>query len=790
VKKHRILSVLLIPILAGGALFYSCGNPFLDEAAKTDGGSGGGGGTNNSAPLKTTEEDIPSGKTPIYIDTQAQFDQLYSLGTMVCPYAEDAYIILRGNGVANRTFTAINSSPINSFRGTLTGWYKDTNTVLNENQQTIIEIASSSSFFNQIGSVSASAVQAKVSWLRFHVKNAITASASGYVGIVAVEAKNTLFDHVTVSGAPGSGTINLSLPNALSAPVYAGGIAGLAGIGTVFESCVASANITINASQGGGNDCYAGGIAGSLLGRVTESTVKGVYNNQITVTAKIAGGDGNAYAGGVAGKVLTGGSIEKTSVTAAVNAEVLVSNAYAGGFVGSIEGGQVSSNESTGQLTVTAVSGSNSSGEGKAYAGGIAGKSTEMIQLNKLTGYAAISITARYYTGKGYAGGLVGHSTASIMNSLINVGTFVSIVACPQDAVSSSLNPEQAEAYAGGLAGYSSATIAASSFTASKGGIYAGIGPYPLLSTTQRESATKAYAGGIAGFQTGITENVFYYNTSAADVQPGQQPYIDARSTADWGTAAAGGIAGKSSGKISAAYAITIVQAKAGRAAAGTEQGASAGGIAGISSHTIEDTFALAQVEARPQSNALTTSNTRAGGIAGYVFGTNPLSPDDACVKTSYAAGWVMAYGGTTGAAVGGIVGYINLYAADPAVTNCFALQQFVLTDGGVDYQHRVVGYLVPDMSSGTPIYPNITGNRAYEGMSPHYKGSPFDIQTPDDKHGDDITAGDAKNFLSYTGFNSAIWKTGGTGNYSFYYPSLIYPDLSLTSVPSWAAIP
>jgi hypothetical protein len=759
-------------IFFAAAFFYSCGNALLNFTGENIPGGGGGGGHIPTA--GTTEVYVPYGITPIYIDTQEDFFMFCNyLGKQVdasqgIKYPSDGYYILRGNGVENRTFytgTPINA-PINApFTGTLTGWFMPNEE--NEDMKTTIKIDMPYSLF--LGD----SMQAKtVSWLKFEAIHTNYYGAAEAVGIVAAKSVNTRFEQVTVTGK-----VDVSSQN-WNNITYVGGIVGSAGGSTVFEGCKARATITVRLETSSGSACYIGGIAGLLEGSVINSSIatmqKTTYPpytpmfNPISVTSTIVSGSSTVYAGGVAGKLT--GSIETTVVRANVTAAGQAGAAYSGGYAGLAEGGMIKNNTSAGNLTVDATSGVTSSGD--AYAGGLAGKSTQtglgsaVMVNNHLTGM--VSVTSKYYGGASYSGGLAGSlsGTARIESSSINGSATI------QSYSQATAATPPGKAYAGGLVGYSDAdcTITESSFSSNSyyGAVNAG---FSNLYQIGPIAASEAYAGGIAGYALGEISKVYSNavvdnSASTSDLVAG----IDARISESNGTTAAGGITGKNEKPISESYAVVTVKARAKDASAAAG-GASAGGISGISLDSITNTFALAKVDARPVDNTVTNGKAQAGGIAGYLA-------DNKSLTTSYAAGSVMAFGATSSVYAGGIAGYIDGTSSSAAIEKCVALQQYIASTVSSSNFHRIAGMI----NSGRTI----SATYAYSGMKPQNDGPPFSI-TPSatDENGADILTGAAKDLNFYTGLSwttGSIWSTG-----SPYYP--ILANLSRPNVPYWADI-
>jgi hypothetical protein len=669
VKKFLMRLLILVAVLSFGA----CGNPLMDFTENTDPPGGGG-----IPDPDTTESEIPKNVTPIYIDTQDEFNKFCRIGESGNDYPLDGYYILRGNGVADRTFhtnNAINTNSEKPFTGTLTGWYMD------EDRKTTVKVDMQQSLFT------ARSLQAEgvgnwpgVSWLKFEATQ--SAYTQEMFGIVAQETTgNTTFNEVTVMG-----TVKVS-PSG-TGDIYAGGIVGKAGQGTTFTNCLASASITVENSAA---TSYVGGIAGLLEGTVNNSVVSvrippstpagQPYYNPTNVSSTVTGSS-NAYAGGVAGK-LTGTITKNTIVRATVTAKGATGAAYGGGFAGLVEGGNINgnnnSNISSGTLTVTATSGVNESGE--AFAGGLAGASNSALVNNHL--YGTLTITSEYYSIASYSGGLVGKLTGGNIE-----GSSVNAYATIQSVSQATPASKPGKAYAGGLAGYieSECSIKNSSFTNKNtfsGGINAGFTSDSSGGVTV--AATEAYAGGIAGYAEGTISEVY----AIADVDDTSTSIpakagVDARATSkgltedvDKGIAAAGGIVGKNTSSIEKSYAVVTVKARGTKPADAKDCNASAGGISGINSDAIANTFAFTRVAVESSDDAY------AGGITGLLDGGSSGS-----VKTSYAAGVVYADAATAdNAYAGGIVGK----AADSVtIDKCVALQRYV--ESVSTNAHRVIG--------------------------------------------------------------------------------------------------
>jgi hypothetical protein len=762
-------------ILWAAVFFYSCGNMLLDFEGEGNppGGTTGGGETPVSG---TTGVNAPP--DAIYIDTQAQFEDCLksmnfydtSLGKIKFPL--NGYYILRGNGVADRTFTA--TGPVNtpdSFKGTFTGWYMD------ESQKTTVKIQSAYGLFLKPLDT------ATVSWLKFDTLVPVTSPATlpntntAAIGIIAPAAKATVFENVTVAG-------NVKVTADQAKDMYAGGFVGIADATTAFRKCTTGASVSIELASSV-HAGYAGGIAGLISGEVQESkavriTTTGTgysYENPVDVSSLIKAGSGTAYAGGIAGKLE--GKIQTTTVKATVKAAGQSGSAYSGGFAGQVVTNGVLINNTSNTLDVNAISDATADG---AFAGGLAGLSEVTLESNSLSN--SVSVTAQFNTtGAAYAGGLVGKlsgaSTEIKGSSVHSLGSSAKI-----EAYSIHANVT-GKAYAGGLAGFSEGAISDSFFSyssalysGSNGGVHAG------LSSSTAVDAKEAYAGGIAGYAKKEITKVYVYVASDAsepNTSTSSLAGIDARTSASDGIAAAGGIAGKSEAAISESYAVVTVKARAGTITASPpgEAGASAGGISGISSANITDTFALAQVDARPLDSTIPAMKVQAGGIAGYLSGT-------AVITSSYAAGSVMAIFVASKAQAGGIAGDMAS-SATPAITRCVAVQRYVSCNGGDNYRHRVAGYL-----GVSPSASMITTTYAYSQMTVGIGLEPIPSTSSYNEHGTDMSATDAVNLGFYTngtapGWDSGKWMSGGTT----YNPSFpVLTALPLPSVPSWATLP
>jgi hypothetical protein len=740
-KRNKLLVIFLAVFLC------SCGNPILDFVVK-GGGTGGGNDPGDDPVPGTTADDVPKNVKPIYIDTQDQFDSFcIKMDVDGYSYPSDGYYILRGNGVG-QTFIAPTSVVV-PFAGVLTGWYKD------EAKKTTIQVKSNLStglFLNIEGETARK--PAEISWLKFEADGA--KGDYNKVGIVANEAKEVLFDHVSVTG---SISVTRSSP---ADNVYVGGFVGTAGEGTEFVNCNARASVSATATiSDNAHGCYVGGFAGELQGFVENSTV--YLLSSVSVTSKVTG-TGSAFAGGVAGKLT--GMIESTVVTATVYAEGGTGGIYGGGFAGSVEEtGIITKNTSNGSLTVTAKS--SVSGSGAVFAGGFAGEwsSSKEMKGNALRGAAVI--TSKYYGGSGYSGGLVG--------SLMDGGITESSVS-NATIESSSVGGTGGTAYTGGLVGYSESgsTITKSSFTTSyAGGIRAGFSDSSVTSVT----AKNAYAGGIAGYAKGEISEV-YTNAvlASSNMASSAQADVDARVNETDGIAAAGGITGKNEAAVSKSYAVVTVKARAAGASA-SSHGSSAGGISGMSSNAISNTFALARVDARPLTTSSTNSLARAGGIAGV------LDNSTAAVTNSYAAGSVSAFVALNKAQAGGIVGLVEA-SASPAIDSCVALQRYVSSNGGDSYYNRVVGFDATNSASINKAY-------AYVDMYNQPEGYPFEIAsaTDDSVDGADITRENAMDIDYYLLSNPLGW-TFNVWKKSNYCPYPVLQGLAEPSfVPEWAVI-
>jgi hypothetical protein len=750
---------MLCLVLFSAVLFYSCGNPLLNLD-----GTGSNPDTPPDASFKTTDEDVPNGVTPIYIDTQAQFQALCSIGMYGAPYEADDYFILRGNGVANRTFTVTQSIiPTVIFTGTLTGWYKDKD----QKTTTTIRVNHGESFFPKMDG-------ATVSWLKFEAKDAAGTdtpiskyTSNGYAGIIAAETEGTKFEYVSAFGS-----VAINIPVAPTTAIYAGGFVGKADTGTEFESCITGAQVSVIFASSSENG-YVGGFAGVLTGSVKNSTVSSIsnfgYSQPITVSLNVSttsGASKTLYAGGVVGTLE--GTVTNTDVWATVSARGKAETVYAGGFAGSLTNGGINNNSPTGIISVTAGAGAAS---GEIVAGGLVGivEGTGTLNKNRVSGQ--LSVRSIYYDSHAYSGGLVGKLTngASISESSIN--TIVTVQSYAESATSTT-----GKAYAGGLAGFSQSgcSVEKSSFTSQQGGVSAGFNPSPLTVT-----GFEAYAGGIVGYAQGTISTSYASVVQQSVFSPASptQAGIDARVTQTDGIAAAGGITGGNDAEISKSYAVVMVKARANNATS-SDKGAMAGGISGMSQYSISQTFALAQVDARPIVEPNPASKAMAGGIVGLLIGAT------ASIKESYAAGSASA---TTAASVspptaqaGGIAGLVNTTAGGVVIERCVALQRYAEADSTTDY-HRVVG-----KNNGTGTFSN---NHAYERMRRSTNGTFIDVPTPPvgtDENGlhiDDVQAITINVYqTSPLSWATAVWKA------SSYYP--ILDGLDAPTFYTWAQIP
>lgn len=162
-------------------------------------------------------------------------------------------------------------------------------------------------------------------------------------------------------------------------------------------------SVSSNVANPGG---YAGGVAGTNSGTITNATVSGVVNgamaggiagsNSGSITgATVRGNITGTTAGGVVGtNSSTGSNINNATYSGSV------SGTTAGGIVGEL-GGSITNSNSTGSVVATT----------NGTAGGIAGRTTGVSAISK--SFSNSNVTA---TG-GNAGGLVGYSTANITSS-------------------------------------------------------------------------------------------------------------------------------------------------------------------------------------------------------------------------------------------------------------------------------------------------------------------------------------------------------------------------------------
>ena len=797
-KKALFLLVILIPVIS----LITCGNEFL--RSDFDPGNGSKNPTGNLPVSGTVEEDIPPGVAPIYIDTNEQLDALNWIGT-VQDYPLDGYYILRGNGVVayknvngvdieERIFHAryMIGHPARPFSGVFTGWYKD------EAKKTVVVLDQplSAGLFPSIKGV---LNKTKVSWLKIETAqdNAIGGvDLNGNLGIIAHQAENTLFEHVTVGGR-----IHVPEPASTGDPLphlYVGGFVGQANTGTVFKNCYAGAGIVLEG--GGANDFYAGGFAGRLAGQVHQDSAAGipvvsgtaVSFSPISIHVKTTG-TGYVYAGGIAG-VLEGNSVISD---ASSNADVLAEGygtSYAGGFAGSVRSGGITYNTSTGMLTVTANAafGSGSGGLGESYAGGIAGMSTQTLDGNTLEG--SLTVISKYYSTAGYAGGLVGKLVgpgAAVLSCSVATNS-TRIIACSYENATA---PQPGEAYAGGLVGFSDrGQIQWSSLKSQGARIYAGWSDMSGPSTNQ--VASEAYAGGLVGYTTGPVDKSYalaYRATSGAGSSIEArvtEPNIDATNIfypPKPGSAYAGGIAGRAdrgSGiypTITESYAIATIKSVVSNSSLASMSGAIAGGIVGQTDSAISSAFAVADIYVGATDAA---GRAQGGGIAGIYTNTTDI------IEQTYAAGHINVFitnqDSTALAYAGGLLGQ-TANSSILGINNCVALQRYVASNAVQENHHQIIGN---EVTTGAT-------NFWYENMSKQATGpAGFPSSAPSGSQGYSITAiqagvGANPPLAWYTSIVywdvSNVWMShSSTATYPF--PVLKRLDHPPT-LPSWAQI-
>jgi hypothetical protein len=567
---------------------------------------------------------------------------------------------------------------------------------------------------------------------------------------------------------------------------------GLADTGTEFRDCYAGAEIMLDGD--GVNKFHAGGFAGILTGMVRSSVtgipyVSGaaVSFGSVPITVKTQG-SGNVYGGGIAG-IMMGGAITDVSSNAVILVECNSGASYAGGFAGYVQAGGITNNRSTGSLSITAHSAF--TGTGEAYAGGIAGLSTQTLQSNTLEG--SLTVVSKYYSNAGYAGGLAGKLSGSGVSILD-----CSITNAQQITAHSHDNPASSpgKAYAGGLVGYSDlAAIKKSAFKSSNAMILAGWTP---VQQAVNQAAKEAYAGGLVGYTTGPVDQSYALAFQATSGYGGS---IEARVTEPNddstvipgprpGSAYAGGLVGHAfnltSGvipTITESYAVATVKSVAAASATVLMSGAIAGGLVGQTDSNIASAFAVAEIDVRAEHNA---GRAQGGGIAGIYTDTTTT------IEEVYAAGninvFVSNLPSTPRAYAGGLLGQtpnISILGVNRSV----ALQRYVASNADAANHHQIAGTEVLP-PSGTIM------NHRYENLRPQGTGTAGFAPLPltDSTGNGDITAvqagvGAANPIAWYT---SQLWDVGLAWGYQQppVYPFPILKRLDTPpSLPSWAQI-
>jgi hypothetical protein len=355
--------------------------------------------------------------------------------------------------------------------------------------------------------------------------------------------------------------------------VYAGGVTGLL-TGTI-KNTVVMANVT---AKGQAGNVYGGGYAGSVVesGGISGS----VSEVKLTVTAEKGasqtGGD-EVSAGGLAGISKTTLAKNTVSGTLSITSIYYDGNAYSGGLVGKLDNASAAITESsiTGNLSVQSYT-KNDTSSGIAYAGGIVGYSTGNIEKTSFTGTGnSGGVSAGFYSSdsysptltvtaaEAYAGGIAGYAGGPISLSYVSIAPSNFM---PGSPVYAGIDARTAQANgiaaAGGISGINEDGISES---------------YAVVTVKARAgnatSATDDEEGAIAGGISGVSRATISKTFALAqvDARPLEEPNASSK-------AKAGGIAGllDDGAGIHESYAAGSVSAHVSSA------NAHAGGIAGF----------------------------------------------------------------------------------------------------------------------------------------------------------------------------------------------------------------
>ncbi|MCD8219050.1 MAG: hypothetical protein LUC50_01455 [Ruminococcus sp.] len=382
----------------------------------------------------------------------------------------------------------------------------------------------------------------------------VSSAYAGFFGNVSGTVQNVNLDHAYIVNSYGgtvytgglvgymSGTIqncmvsgsvsntNTNSSTSTSVGPYVGGVCGISSTSSAtISNCSSSCAISVT-STSTYNPVYAGGIAGSALGTISDASNSGsiVTNSSSTV-----------YVGGIAGKSTNAISNVNNSGTLTVeNSAASNKYVYAGGVSGYLNAATVSDAENSGAVTI------NKTSAALLYVGGGIGYATGAVTVSDVINSGAVTADT---DSNAYAGGICGWAALSSSSNLFSRCCNTGVVYTGTTSVSGDGSYEKA---VGGIIGYvnyyGSLELCSNYGSVTAEGIYSSVyaGGLIGLINSNGTSATPntvtdsynrgavsatapnnnyTYAGGIEGYFYNYSTSYYYqtienvYNTSTVN---------------------------------------------------------------------------------------------------------------------------------------------------------------------------------------------------------------------------------------------------------------------------------
>jgi hypothetical protein len=297
-----------------------------------------------------------------------------------------------------------------------------------------------------------------VSFATLEVSTATDKTAYGttYIGGIFGISGNTAMNCVVKY--KGGGGVKICLPNATSASVYVGGIAGnITGSTSIISQTVIQGESLIKVATGASStiNIYVGGLVGTGPSSGTGPVVSNSKVDRQTITVNHTGTTGGVYVGGLVGS----GHVSNSGVTdQAITVTTATTGVVrAGGLTGNGTARQsfTGTNAKHATLTVTKTDATSTSSANYAYVGGISGQTAPTSAFQFENNYAFCDVTlvsAGIINGtSGYqaAGGLVGYFSGNTTSTFVRYS-----FAAGRVTVTNNYSTGGGAVYAGGIAGY------------------------------------------------------------------------------------------------------------------------------------------------------------------------------------------------------------------------------------------------------------------------------------------------------------------------------------------------